>query len=187
MSDKKEKILAAAIELFTQKGFAGTSIGDIAKLAKINQSLIYHHIGNKEALWKEVKKTLVQNALEKTLNQHYANFSDFLSDAISQRITAYEKEPRLIRLIQWQMLEEEQHHLMGGSNQAPTQWVAIIALLQEQQQIKPHYPPELIALYLHSLINGLIFDAFNIFKEKPELTKTYLHLIKESCLAVFST
>src|SRR5690242_1636043 len=39
----KTVILNAALTVFIQKGFAGASISDIAKLAKINQSLIYHH------------------------------------------------------------------------------------------------------------------------------------------------
>jgi len=49
------KIINVAKKLFSEKGFAGTSISDLAKAAEINQSLIYHYFENKEALWRRVK------------------------------------------------------------------------------------------------------------------------------------
>jgi AcrR family transcriptional regulator len=51
----RKKILDAARKLFVKNGFAGTSISDIAGLAKINQSLIYHHFRDKQELWKGLK------------------------------------------------------------------------------------------------------------------------------------
>ena len=50
----RKVILNAARDLFVKKGFAGTSISEIAKQAKVNQSLIYHHYANKESLWTAV-------------------------------------------------------------------------------------------------------------------------------------
>jgi AcrR family transcriptional regulator len=54
----KERILSAAADVFTQCGYSGASIRDIAKIARINQSQIYHHVGNKEQLWEETKTYL---------------------------------------------------------------------------------------------------------------------------------
>jgi AcrR family transcriptional regulator len=50
----REKILAAALELFSVNGFDGTTTRDIATRAGANLGLIQYYFGNKEALWKAV-------------------------------------------------------------------------------------------------------------------------------------
>ncbi len=46
----KEKLVQVAIELFSTRGFKGTSIRDIAKALDMSISNIYHYFGNKEGL-----------------------------------------------------------------------------------------------------------------------------------------
>lgn len=46
----RDAILAAALELFSQRGFEGTSMRDIAAEAGITQGAIYKHFAGKEAL-----------------------------------------------------------------------------------------------------------------------------------------
>lgn len=48
----KEEILNAAIELFSQRGFEGVSIREIATLANIHFASIRYHFGDKEELYK---------------------------------------------------------------------------------------------------------------------------------------
>jgi|SRR5690625_2835003 len=48
MSSTKERIVNAALKLFSQKGFEATSIRDVAKEAGINSATLYHYITNKE-------------------------------------------------------------------------------------------------------------------------------------------
>ena len=47
----KDKIIETAIDLFSAKGFKGTSIRDIARAMGMSISNIYHYFGNKEGLW----------------------------------------------------------------------------------------------------------------------------------------
>ena len=44
-------ILAAATREFTEKGFGGARINDIAARASINKRMLYHYFGGKEALY----------------------------------------------------------------------------------------------------------------------------------------
>lgn len=46
----REKIIDAAIDLFSQKGYAQTSIRDIAQTVQIKTSSIYYHFESKEAI-----------------------------------------------------------------------------------------------------------------------------------------
>ncbi|MEV0083689.1 TetR/AcrR family transcriptional regulator [Saccharopolyspora sp. NPDC050642] len=53
-SDTHEKIQAAAIGLFARKGFAATSVRDIAQAAEISTGLMYRHYATKEALFDDL-------------------------------------------------------------------------------------------------------------------------------------
>ena len=57
----RERILGAAGELFTRKGYDACSIRDIAKAADSHSALIYYHFGNKEGLL----KALIEDATGK--------------------------------------------------------------------------------------------------------------------------
>ena len=50
MTEKKEKILQAALELFAKEGFYATSTSKVAKTAGVSEGLIFRHFGNKEGL-----------------------------------------------------------------------------------------------------------------------------------------
>lgn len=58
-SATRRKIQASGLKLFSHKGFAATSIGDIAALAGISTGLMYRHYTSKEELFDE----LVNNAM----------------------------------------------------------------------------------------------------------------------------
>ena len=48
-------ILDAAEEVFLEKGFGNTAMSAVAGRAGVTKSLIYHHFGSKDDLWREVK------------------------------------------------------------------------------------------------------------------------------------
>ena len=49
-ADKRAAILDAALTLFAERGFHGTSVPDIAKLARVGAGTIYRYFEGKEAL-----------------------------------------------------------------------------------------------------------------------------------------
>ncbi len=50
MTEKKENILKAALELFAQEGFKSTSTSKVARRAGVSEGLIFRHFENKEGL-----------------------------------------------------------------------------------------------------------------------------------------
>ena len=55
VSDRtKERIIQAALEVFAKEGFFNAKLRDIAEIAGTTHSLIRHHFGSKEDLWKAV-------------------------------------------------------------------------------------------------------------------------------------
>jgi len=50
MTEKQEKILQAALELFAKEGYNATSTSKVAKHAGVSEGLIFRHFENKEGL-----------------------------------------------------------------------------------------------------------------------------------------
>ncbi len=50
MTEKQEKIVQAALELFAQEGYHATSTSKVARAAGVSEGLIFRHFGNKEGL-----------------------------------------------------------------------------------------------------------------------------------------
>ena len=50
-NDTKERILAAALELFSQNGYAGTNIRELSASLGLVKSGVYKHYESKEAIW----------------------------------------------------------------------------------------------------------------------------------------
>ena len=56
--ERREAILAAALEEFAVNGFAGTRLDDIAQRAKIAKGTIYLYFADKETLFKELLRAM---------------------------------------------------------------------------------------------------------------------------------
>lgn len=53
----RERILAAARRLFVERGFAGTSVADIAEAARVSTPTVFARFGSKAVLLKEAAET----------------------------------------------------------------------------------------------------------------------------------
>lgn len=50
MAERKQQILDAALQAFTEKGFAAATVADVRALSGASTGSIYHHFGDKEGL-----------------------------------------------------------------------------------------------------------------------------------------
>ena len=62
---KKMAIIIAAKELFHEKGFANSSVKEIAAIAHVSQVSIYNYFGSKDSLGIECAKSIVHDAMDK--------------------------------------------------------------------------------------------------------------------------
>ncbi|MFJ4576979.1 TetR/AcrR family transcriptional regulator C-terminal domain-containing protein [Streptomyces sp. NPDC088846] len=51
---KRQAIMEAATSVFMEKGYSGTSMDDIAKLAAVSKQTVYKHFSDKEKLFAEI-------------------------------------------------------------------------------------------------------------------------------------
>lgn len=54
MTEKQEKIISAALQLFAKEGYHATSTSKVAKAAGVSEGLIFRHFGNKDGLLKAI-------------------------------------------------------------------------------------------------------------------------------------
>jgi AcrR family transcriptional regulator len=52
--DRRQEILAAAMDLFAKKGFRGTTTRDLATQAEVNEAIIFRYFTNKEELYRAI-------------------------------------------------------------------------------------------------------------------------------------
>jgi AcrR family transcriptional regulator len=63
-TDPERRLLNAAAKLFAQKGYAETSIRDLAEAADVNVAAVNYHFGDKENLYRETLRETFQGAYE---------------------------------------------------------------------------------------------------------------------------
>ena len=49
--DTRERILAAALEMFSRQGYAGTNIRELTASLGLAKSAMYRHFDSKEQIW----------------------------------------------------------------------------------------------------------------------------------------
>ena len=62
----RDAIIKAAVILFAEKGFEGTSVRDIVAKAGVNQAAINYHFKGKSGLYLEVLKTAFEGLTDRT-------------------------------------------------------------------------------------------------------------------------
>ena len=70
MTEKKQRILEAALKLFAQEGYASTSTSKVAKTAGVSEGLIFRHFYSKEGL------------LNAIIDQSHEMAKNYLSDIV---------------------------------------------------------------------------------------------------------
>ena len=78
MSERRSELTRAAARLFAQKGYHGTSIGDLAEAMGVQKASLYHHIASK------------QDLLAETMAEGAEAFHAAL-DAVPERVPAAER------------------------------------------------------------------------------------------------
>lgn len=74
--DPKHQILQAAVQLIAQKGFAATTIREIALMASVNLSMVHYYFKNKETLLENIVKETIGAVTDSLHRAQKANISE---------------------------------------------------------------------------------------------------------------
>ena len=67
--ETRSTLLQAAAALFEERGYAGTSLDDVAATARTTKGAVYHHFSDKRALFREVYDALAAKTAERVVRE----------------------------------------------------------------------------------------------------------------------
>ncbi len=135
-SDTKELLLQAALALFAEKGFEGTSVRDIARSVGLSESVLYAHFDSKRAIFEAVFARLgplsATNALLDLMADADADPPGFLRSLVARIMTEW-SAPAARQLISLMSHDNMLHSAelrdgitvsLGGLAQVFARWIA---------------------------------------------------------------
>ena len=115
--DTRTSILNAAVQVFSQHGFRGSTTRRIADAAAVNEVTIFRYFGSKEALLQEAIRGSDVNAFSSPLPEEPANPSQELTAWSTAVINHLHARSPVIRKCMGEM--EERPELSGNATEAP--------------------------------------------------------------------
>ncbi len=145
--DTRKKILAKALELFSQRGYDAVSVGDIAAAVGVKAPSLYNHFSGKRAIF----DAIVELAAEQ-YEQDTAKISIHVQDA-SRDFSVFEE-------ITEDALFEKVRQIFAYSLHDET-----ICRLRKMLTLEQFRSPELAALYSHRYVERLVAYHVAIFRD----------------------
>ena len=104
----RDRIIEAATELFSQRGYNGTTMREIARLCDLTEAAIYKHFAGKEKLYEEVilsksKQHAIASFLES--KRGLGSIEDVLFTIARHILTTAREDKQLIRILLYSSLE----------------------------------------------------------------------------------
>lgn len=145
----KDRLLKAAFEEFSKRGFAGARVDEIATKAGANKALIYQYYGDKEALFKHVLELKLQQ-----MGQIATDDPEHFPEVIGDFFDFHAANPWVTRLMLWEALD------FGGKpvpNEAErkkhlAEHVGHIERFQREGVIDPSFDPRQLLMTLIGMV-----------------------------------
>ncbi|MNW57320.1 Fatty acid metabolism regulator protein [compost metagenome] len=107
MTEKQLKIIQAAVEIFAEKGFAGSSTSEIAQRAGVAEGTIFRHYKTKkdlllsiiEPMTREFIAPFILNEFKEVLEKEYSNLEDFLYALAVNRLEFIHEHFKVIKIL----------------------------------------------------------------------------------------
>ncbi len=104
----KEKILSASEKCFSEKGFYGARVDEIASISGVNKRMIYAYFGNKEDLYKAVIKNVYDKMGEFEISyiDEDAGCIEAIKKIIYSNFMFLYNNPTFVKIMMWENLNE---------------------------------------------------------------------------------
>jgi TetR/AcrR family transcriptional regulator len=102
----KRIIIKTACKLFSEKGFNGVSIRDLANACGLSGPLILHHFKNKDGVYDAVRLSLIEKYIP-LFENNYTDKDDlfkFIENVVRAAFAFHRENPIAFRLMNWDRL-----------------------------------------------------------------------------------
>ncbi len=168
-TDKQIQILEVAETLFAEKGFDGTSIRDISKIAKINIAMISYYFGSKERLLESLlfyRTSDLKNQLDHLIQEELEPI-DKINKLIELYINRINKNKGIYRILHFEFNSEKRaKSLVAFSELKKGNLKTLETIIEEGQQkgvfrkdiIVPLLTPTILGTFFHFQMNKPFFE-----------------------------
>ena len=150
----RSRILAAATELFVDKGFADVAMREIAERSQVTKSLIHHHFGSKEQLWDAVKTASFESyarAQKAALEEASEANRDLLISSVTAYFQFLKDHPDCVRLYAWTHLEGDTESGHRMDRELVALGARRVAEAQQRGLLRGDVnPTHVVALFVHA-------------------------------------
>lgn len=161
-TDLKQRIKEKAVELFSEKGFHGASIREIAKAANCSLPMLYYYYNNKNDLFEEVAYNEFTRLIER-LNSSVSlgvPLADIYFQAVKQRkeLNPYDKSVMKLSMKVWLGFDgskEVREKLVKWENDRPERTMKILAKVCPNQEILPVFSNIMVRI-IENMIDRII-------------------------------
>jgi TetR/AcrR family transcriptional regulator len=167
----RQLLLAAALEEFAARGFAGARVQDIADRAGVNKQLINYYFGGKEGLYREIQRRWLERGAS-------AADPDVALDEVAVRyLHDILADPRQSRLMIWRGLSDPAEVLPDLSPEC--QDLSSMQRRQARGELAPDLDPGAVLLALMGAIVAPIAipqmaqKIFGLDPQSPEFERRY--------------
>ncbi|TGD58929.1 TetR/AcrR family transcriptional regulator [Flavobacterium humi] len=189
-NDKQNEILLVAEKLFSEHGFDGTSVRDIAKEANINIAMISYYFGSKEKLLEALIINRISDLRLEMENLFKENLTPFekIDRLIELYIRRINKNCRMYQIIHFEIATKKRDINYQSFNEVKKYNLQALMKIIEEGQEKGLFvknidvaliPPTIMGTYFHFQMNKPFYgEIFNLKTEEDFDTYILTHLIK---------
>jgi TetR/AcrR family transcriptional regulator len=188
-SDRRRQLLETALDLFSRKGFQGTTTKEIAAAAGVTEAIIFRHFPNKQALYNAVLDYPHESGELSALFEEWKGFMAANDDPglfrsmIHHMIAGYRRDARSKRTLLFAALEGHQTGLEHHRNRSMPIFEPIFQYIVRRQNegaLRPGNPAAIIAAVIGVAAHyGMLTEFFGFCTgmDDAEATDHFVDLI----------
>ena len=181
----RDRILAAAAQVFAKKGYELTRVADITKATKTSHGNFYRHFNNKDEVLIAVLRPLLEDVYKSVRRRPGSPLllseREFIQGSIDY-LKAYARHRKLLRVMREAAARGEQASFfslwIGERSRFTKRNAAWLARLKQAGRLPPEFDPELTAETLGALTEQIAYVKIGLAAKPPsekEIERIGLH------------
>jgi AcrR family transcriptional regulator len=167
----RARILEAAERLFSQYGFRGAALRDIARDADVSLGLLQYHFGAKEALYAAVKRSAMERYEGSQRSERAPSalpIEEEFRESLVQFSRFFDAHPDLERMVMWAHLEGD-HRAWPNEIAMMEEYVGKLREAQKAGLLRADLDP-----HLFIIATSAVMRAWPIYKQRYETELAHL-------------
>ncbi|MFN8005982.1 MAG: TetR/AcrR family transcriptional regulator [Terriglobia bacterium] len=191
---RRQQIIQVAMNLFSRKGFDGTTTREISKAAGVSEAIIFRHFATKEDLYAAIIDFIIRDCGEtfySEIGQVMQSKDDMaVFETVALKILeAHWKDPSLLRLLLFSGLEGHKlsHLFMETYGRPFNEWLGnYISQRMADKAFKKNHPMILVRGFLgmvsHYSLTRILYKDSVLRKSNQEMAREFAQIFLQGVL-----